>query len=101
MKKGMKASDILKKAAKHVCMHSPCDGYHTAGCVAIFHAAGLYHPAGYKNDFLRKKAQKYFEFFKPRNASSLWFGEVNNEKNRQRRITALLLASAIAKSEGN
>lgn len=86
----MKASEALLEAAQLI-----DDGTHNAACWAI---GGAYQ---FNSWYLESLAMEYFSLFKqdfePR---SFWFGDFR-KINQDRRVIALLLASAIAESEGN
>jgi len=92
----MKASTILLEAA--IAMND----YHRSGCGAIGNV-GYYHPIE------RFLADDYFSLFKPvgKRHGDFWWAMPNtlcssqDYKVQKQRILALLLASEIAKSEGN
>jgi hypothetical protein len=95
----MKPSEILEKAAKLVER-----GRVGTGCPAISLAANLHlalDGASWHRVDSAISADKYFQLFKPKGAKVWWFGDTWNPKNRDRRVIALSMAAAIARSEGN
>lgn len=97
-----KASEILKAAAK-----SMAEGHHDGCCLSLKEAFAVYSTP----TVLYETVLGYLELFKKKN-SLYWFGvprglalndadKIDAEHNAHTRVICLLLASEIAKSEGN
>lgn len=101
----MKPSELLRKAAEGMSIPDP---YGMGCCFALAYTARRIH-----NEFYRGAAE-YLNLFRPEVDRGFWFGSTEHDllydkrvsrkevlKNKHTRVICLLLASAIAESEGN